>query len=111
MWDSAMHSDKNQILINAAQTGEIRVALLEGGKLFDLDIEYSGYKQEKLSIYAGIITRIEPSLEAAFIDYGAARHGFLPFREMDSACFRTTHGNDTQAGKNALKVGQKVMIQ
>ena len=74
-----MHNEKNRILINANQPGEIRVALLEENKLSDLDIEYSGQEQKKSNIYKGKISRIEPSLEAAFIDYGPERHGFLPF--------------------------------
>jgi len=70
-----------RILINATQTEEIRVALVDGQKLYDLDIE-SGYRaQKKANIYKGKITRIEPSLEAAFVEYGSERHGFLPFKK------------------------------
>jgi ribonuclease E len=105
-----MHSEKNQILINATQDGEIRVALLEGNKLSDLDIEYSGHEQKKSNIYKGKISRIEPGLEAAFIDYGAERHGFLPFKEISPSYFRSK-GSDLQAARSALKVGQEVMIQ
>ena len=105
-----MHSEKNRILINAAQAGEIRVALLEGNKLSDLDIEYSGHEQKKSNIYKGKIGRIEPSLEAAFIDYGAERHGFLPFKEIAPSYFKGK-GSDLQAIKSSLKVGQEVMVQ
>ncbi len=105
-----MHSEKNRILINATQAGEIRVALLEGNKLSDLDIEYSGQEQKKSNIYKGKISRIEPSLEAAFIDYGAERHGFLPFKEIAPSYFKF-QGNDLQTIKSALKIGQEVMVQ
>ncbi|MES2141882.1 MAG: Rne/Rng family ribonuclease [Pseudomonadota bacterium] len=105
-----MHSEKNRILINATQPGEIRVALLEDNKLSDLDIEYSGHEQKKSNIYKGKISRIEPSLEAAFIDYGAERHGFLPFKEIAPSYFKFK-GNDLQAIKSSLKVGQEMMIQ
>jgi ribonuclease E len=105
-----MHNEKNRILINAAQPGEIRVALLEENKLADLDIEYSGHEQKKSNIYKGKISRIEPSLEAAFIDYGAERHGFLPFKEIAPSHYQSK-GNGLQALKNTLKVGQELMVQ
>ncbi|WP_218813443.1 Rne/Rng family ribonuclease [Rickettsiella endosymbiont of Dermanyssus gallinae] len=104
-----MHSEKNRILINAAQAGEIRVALLEENKLSDLDIEYTGQEQKKSNIYKGKISRIEPSLEAAFIDYGADRHGFLPFKEIAPSYFKFK--NNDQAIKSSLKVGQEMMVQ
>ncbi|MDQ8039812.1 MAG: ribonuclease E/G, partial [Rickettsiella sp.] len=103
-----MHSEKNRILINATQPGEIRVALLEGNKLSDLDIEYSGHEQKKSNIYKGKISRIEPSLEAAFIDYGVDRHGFLPFKEIAPSYYNFRENDDI---KNLLKVGQEIMIQ
>jgi ribonuclease E len=103
-------SEKNRILINATQAGEIRVALLEENKLSDLDIEYSGHEQKKSNIYKGKISRIEPSLEAVFIDYGAERHGFLPFKEIAPSYFKHKE-NDLQAIRSALKVGQEMMIQ
>lgn len=105
-----MHNEKNRILINANQPGEIRVALLEENKLSDLDIEYSGQEQKKSNIYKGKISRIEPSLEAAFIDYGADRHGFLPFKEVaPTYCKGRNHESHTI--KHSLKVGQEVMVQ
>ena len=67
-----------RMLINATQQEELRVALVDGQRLYDLDIESPGHEQKKANIYKGKITRIEPSLEAAFVDYGAERHGFLP---------------------------------
>ncbi len=106
-----MHSEKNRILINAAQPGEIRVALLEDNKLSDLDIEYSGHEQKKSNIYKGKISRIEPSLEAAFIDYGAERHGFLPFKEIAPSYFKFKGNDPQQAIKSSLRVGQEMMIQ
>ena len=71
-----------RMLINATQQEELRVALVDGQKLYDLDIESPGHEQKKANIYKGTITRVEPSLEAAFVDYGAERHGFLPLKEI-----------------------------
>ncbi|MFZ0219949.1 MAG: Rne/Rng family ribonuclease [Candidatus Aquirickettsiella sp.] len=105
-----MHNEKNRILINANQPGEIRVALLEENKLSDLDIEYSGQEQKKSNIYKGKISRIEPSLEAAFIDYGAERHGFLPFKEISPTYFKSRN-HESHAIKHSLKVGQEMMVQ
>ena len=67
-----------RMLINATQQEELRVALVDGQKLYDLSIEIPSKEQKKANVYKGRITRVEPSLEAAFVDYGAARHGFLP---------------------------------
>jgi ribonuclease E len=106
-----MNSEKNRILINATQPGEIRVALLEENKLSDLDIEYTGHEQKKSNIYKGKISRIEPSLEATFIDYGAERHGFLPFKEIDPSYFKSKGNDDLQLIKSSLKVGQEMMVQ
>ena len=71
-----------RMLINATQPEELRVAMVDGQRLYDLDIESSGKEQKKSNIYKGRIVRIEPSLEAVFVDYGAKRHGFLPFKEI-----------------------------
>ncbi len=105
-----MRSEENRILINASQPGEIRVALLEGQQLSDLDIEYSGHEQKKSNIYKGKISRIEPSLEAAFIDYGGERHGFLPFKEIAPAYLKFK-SNESSSIKNSLRVGQEMMVQ
>ena len=70
-----------RMLFNATQSEELRVAIVEGQKLLDLDIESAAKEQRKSNIYKGVITRVEPSLEAAFIDYGGERHGFLPSRK------------------------------
>ena len=71
-----------RMLFNATQAEELRVAIVDGQKLIDLDIESAGKEQRKSNIYKGVITRVEPSLEAVFVDYGAERHGFLPFKEI-----------------------------
>ena len=78
-----------RMLFNATQSEELRVAIVDGQKLLDLDIESAGKEQRKSNIYKGVITRIEPSLEAAFVDYGSERHGFLPFKEVARAYFKT----------------------
>ena len=70
------------MLINATQKEELRVALVDGQRLFDLDIENPGHEQKKANIYNGRITRVEQSLEAAFVDYGAERHGFLTLKTL-----------------------------
>lgn len=105
-----MHNEKNRILINANQPGEIRVVLLEENKLSDLDIEYSGQEQKKSNIYKGKISRIEPSLEAAFIDYGPERHGFLPFKEIVPSFFKFEKSQSIQYLKKVLE-GREVMVQ
>src|SRR6266568_1869186 len=76
------------MLFNATQAEELRVAIVEGQKLIDLDIESAAKEQRKSNIYKGVITRVEPSLEAAFVDYGTERHGFLPFKEVARQFFR-----------------------
>ena len=76
-----------RMLINATQREELRVAIVDGQSLFDLDIEIPSKEQKKANIYKGRITRVEPSLEAAFIDYGSDRHGFLPLKEISREYF------------------------
>ncbi|UUZ47340.1 S1 RNA-binding domain-containing protein [Massilia sp. B-10] len=76
------------MLFNATQQEELRVAIVDGQKLIDIDIERSHYEQRKSNIYKGVITRIEPSLEACFVSYGEDRHGFLPFKEVARTYFR-----------------------
>ncbi len=100
-----------RMLFNATQQEELRVAIVDGQKLIDLDIESASKEQRKGNIYKGIITRIEPSLEAAFIDYGAERHGFLPFKEVA----RSNFSADTEPGRariqDALREGQELVVQ
>ena len=77
-----------RMLINASHTEEVRVAMVDGQRLYDLDIENKNREQKKSNIYQGKVTRVEPSLEAAFVDYGAARHGFLPLKEISKEYFQ-----------------------
>jgi ribonuclease E len=100
------------MLINATQEEEIRVALVDGQKLYDLDIESPGHEQKKANIYKGKITRVEPSLEAAFVDYGADRHGFLPLKEISREYFPAGYSFDGRPNiKEVVKEGQEVIIQ
>ena len=103
----------NKMLINATHPEELRVALVDGQKLYDFDIEIPSKEQKKSNIYKGKITRIEPSLEAAFIDYGSSRHGFLPFKEISSNYYLAKNPDKvTRASvKDHLKVGQEVIVQ
>ena len=101
-----------RMLINATQEEEIRVALVDGQKLYDLDIESPGHEQKKANIYKGKITRVEPSLEAAFVDYGAERHGFLPLKEISREYFPSGYSFDGRPNiKEVVKEGQEVIIQ
>ncbi|MEM7563907.1 MAG: Rne/Rng family ribonuclease [Pseudomonadota bacterium] len=102
-----------RILINATQSEELRVAMVNGQKLYDLDIEVPSREQKKSNIYKGKITRVEPSLEAAFVNYGAERHGFLPFKEIAKQYFSDAPKDDKgkPAIKDALKVDQEIIVQ
>ncbi len=101
-----------RMLINATQPEELRVALVDGQTLYDLDIETPARERKKANIYKGKITRVEPSLEAAFVQYGAERHGFLPFKEISREYFQ---GEDIDPAKasigDVIKEGQEVVIQ
>ncbi|MGF6568466.1 ribonuclease E [Paraburkholderia sp. GAS333] len=100
-----------RMLFNATQQEELRVAIVDGQKLIDIDIETAGREQRKGNIYKGIITRIEPSLEACFVNYGEDRHGFLPFKEVARQYFRD--GVDMRSARiqDALKEGQELIVQ
>ncbi|QYR53767.1 Rne/Rng family ribonuclease [Lysobacter soyae] len=100
-----------RMLINATQAEELRVAIVDGQNLYDIDIEQPSKEQKKSNIYKGKITRIEPSLEAAFVDYGAARHGFLPLKEISKSFF--VDGVDHRSGniRELLKEGQEIVVQ
>lgn len=100
-----------RMLINATQSEELRVALVDGQKLYDLDIEAGSREQKKANIYKGRITRIEPSLEAAFVDFGAERHGFLPLKEVSKEYFKPSAGKGRVNIKDALTEGQEVIVQ
>ncbi|NCP63104.1 MAG: ribonuclease E [Paraglaciecola sp.] len=100
------------MLINATQQEELRVALVDGQKLYDLDIESPGHEQKKANIYKGTITRVEPSLEAAFVDYGADRHGFLPLKEIAREYFPQGYKFDGRPNiKDVIKEGHQVIVQ
>jgi ribonuclease E len=100
-----------RMLFNATQAEELRVAIVDGQKLIDLDIESAAKEQRKSNIYKAVITRIEPSLEAAFVDYGAERHGFLPFKEVSRSYFQPDLEPGRAKIQDALKVGQELIVQ
>ena len=100
------------MLINAVQEEELRVALVDGQKLYDLSIEIPSREQKKSNIYKGRITRVEPSLEAAFVEYGAQRHGFLPLKEVSKEYFRSQPANGGRLNiKDLLQEGQELIVQ
>ncbi|HEX4895046.1 MAG TPA: Rne/Rng family ribonuclease [Solimonas sp.] len=96
-----------RILINATQREELRVAIVDGQKLHDLDLELASREQKKGNIYKGRITRVEPSLEACFIEYGGERHGFLPVKEIAKSYFKSSSGNL----RDQLEEGQEIIVQ
>ena len=96
-----------RMLVNATQPEELRVAMVDGQKLYDLDIEAAGREQKKSNIYKAKVTRVEPSLEAAFVDYGAERHGFLPLKEVSRSYF----GEGGSGRKDSLREGQEIVVQ
>ncbi|HLQ85373.1 MAG TPA: Rne/Rng family ribonuclease [Salinisphaeraceae bacterium] len=103
-----------RILINATQPEELRVAIVDGQRLHDLDIEVGNREQRKANVYKGRITRVEPSLEAAFVDYGGNRHGFLPLKEVAPEYLAGKNGADKNNGKGKagnLSEGQEVIVQ
>ena len=101
-----------RMLFNATQSEELRVAIVDGQKLVDLDIEHAGKEQRKSNIYKGVITRVEPSLEAAFVDYGAERHGFLPFKEIAKQYLQNEDGEFSRARiASLLKEKQELIVQ
>ncbi|HAS6278935.1 TPA: ribonuclease E [Vibrio vulnificus] len=101
-----------RMLINATQKEELRVALVDGQRLYDLDIESPGHESKKANIYKGRITRVEPSLEAAFVDYGAERHGFLPLKEIAKEYFPDGYSYQGRPSiKEVLTEGQEVIVQ
>ena len=100
-----------RMLFNATQAEELRVAIVDGQKLVDLDIESATKEQKKSNIYKAVITRIEPSLEAAFVDYGSERHGFLPFKEISRSYFQAGIEASRATIKEALREGQELIVQ
>ncbi|PTQ76925.1 RNAse E [Nitrosomonas oligotropha] len=99
-----------RMLFNATQPEELRVAIVNGQTLIDLDIESISKEQRKSNIYKAVITRIEPSLEAAFVDYGCERHGFLPFKEIASSCL-AENGTSNGRIQDLLQEGQELIVQ
>ncbi|HEV7392055.1 MAG TPA: S1 RNA-binding domain-containing protein, partial [Burkholderiales bacterium] len=99
-----------RMLFNATQAEELRVAIVDGQKLVDLDIESSAKEQRKSNIYKGVITRVEPSLEAAFVDYGSERHGFLPFKEVTRSYFKAGVDVGRARIQDALSEGQEIIV-
>src|SRR5690349_8952858 len=100
-----------RMLINATQEEELRVATVDGQTLYDIDIEQPSKEQKKSNIYKGKITRLEPSLEAAFVDYGAERHGFLPLKEISRDYFQPGVDHNKAGLKELLKEGQEIVVQ
>src|SRR2546422_10960094 len=100
-----------RMLFNATQAEELRVAIVEGQKLIDLDIESAAKEQRKSNIYKGVITRVEPSLEAAFVDYGTERHGFLPFKEVAKQFFKAGVDVGRARIQDAISEGQELIVQ
>lgn len=100
-----------RMLFNATQQEELRVAIVDGQKLIDIDIEATGREQRKSNIYKGVITRIEPSLEACFVSYGEERHGFLPFKEIARSYFREGIDVRNASIKEAMREGQEIIVQ
>ncbi len=99
------------MLFNATHAEETRVGIVDGQKLVDIDIEVAGREQRKSNIYKGVITRIEPSLEACFVDYGEERHGFLPFKEVSRSYFKQGVDFRTATIREALAEGQELIVQ
>src|SRR6201981_4178527 len=101
-----------RMLVNAVQEEELRVALVDGQKIYDLSIEIPSREQKKSNIYKGRITRVEPSLEAAFVEYGAQRHGFLPLKEVSKEYFRSQPAAGGRLNiKDLLQEGQELIVQ
>lgn len=100
-----------RMLFNATHQEELRVAIVEGQKLIDLDIETAGREQRKGNIYKGVVTRVEPSLEACFVNYGEDRHGFLPFKEISRAYFKPGVDARTARVQDAIAEGQSLIVQ
>jgi len=100
-----------RMLINATQQEELRVALVDGQRLYDLDIEFQSREQKKANIYKGVITRIEPSLEAAFVEFGSERHGFLSIKEVAREYFNNPEITGRPHIKDVLREGQELIIQ
>jgi ribonuclease E len=100
-----------RMLVNATQEEELRVALVDGQRIYDLDVEIPSKEQKKANVYKGRITRIEPSLEACFVDYGAERHGFLPLKEISKEYFKVQPSGGKLNIRELLEEGQELIVQ
>src|SRR5512143_1920936 len=102
-----------RMLFNATQAEELRVAIVDGQKLVDLDIESASKEQRKGNIYKAVVTRVEPSLEACFVEYGTDRHGFLPFKEISRQYLKGGDGEEASRGRiqDQLKDGMELIVQ
>ncbi|GFE80826.1 hypothetical protein GCM10011487_28260 [Steroidobacter agaridevorans] len=100
-----------RMLVNATQEEELRVALVDGQRIYDLDVEVPSREQKKANVYKGRITRVEPSLEACFVDYGAERHGFLPLKEVSKEYFKDGQPGSRGNIRDLLNEGQEVIVQ
>src|SRR5512147_511084 len=100
-----------RMLVNATQQEELRVALVDGQKLYDLSIEIPSREQKKANVYKARIARIEPSLEACFVDYGSQRHGFLPLKEISKDYFKGGGAQGNRGIRELLTEGQEIVVQ
>ena len=100
-----------RMLFNATHSEELRVAIVDGQKLIDIDIESAGRESRKSNIYKGVVTRVEPSLEACFVSYGEERHGFLPFKEISKAYFKPGVEASKARIQDAIAEGQELIVQ
>ena len=100
-----------RILINGTQQEELRVASVNGQKLYDLDIENRSRNQSKGNVYKAVVTRVEPSLEAAFVNFGAERHGFLPLKEISKEYLKNETFDKKSSIKDMLSEGQELIVQ
>src|SRR5215468_10504091 len=100
-----------RMLFNATQAEELRVAIVDGQKLVDLDIESASKEQRKGNIYKAVVTRVEPSLEACFVEYGTDRHGFLPFKEISRQQLRGGDGDGESRKHDQVKEGMELIVQ
>ena len=100
-----------RMLFNATHAEELRVAIVDGQRLIDIDIESAGRESRKSNIYQGIVTRVEPSLEACFVNYGEERHGFLPFKEIAKSFFKAGVEASKARIQDAISEGQEVIVQ
>src|ERR1700685_2445432 len=108
---AGLRPNMKRMLVNATQQEELRVALVDGQKIYDLSIELHSKKQKKANIYKGRISRFEPSLEACFVDYGAQRHGFLPLKEVSKEFFRQQPQGGRMNIRELLHAGQQILVQ